>query len=210
MTISELLGTLGAKLAALGVAAKVALGASLAAASVAGAGAAGVLPPAAQHAVAAVVNTTPLHIPDSSDDNATPDEADRTDANAPALSGATGAGGAAADDGDQPADNHGACVSDVAQSAPHGAGGVHGQAVSEAAKSCPKATHTDDGHNDDDTATTTTTTLAEPDGDTTDVSGDDHGQTGEGHGQTGEGHGQSSVNHGKSGQGQGESGQHGR
>jgi hypothetical protein len=69
--MSGLLAGLIAKLAGLGLVAKVGLGLGVAAASVTGAGAAGALPDAAQHAVATVVGSaTPFTFPDSADDHA--------------------------------------------------------------------------------------------------------------------------------------------
>ncbi|HEX3393132.1 MAG TPA: hypothetical protein VHS52_01280 [Acidimicrobiales bacterium] len=214
MTISELLAALATKLGALGVAAKLALGLGLATAMAATAGAAGVLPTPAQHAVASVVNATPLHIPDPSDDhNAPPTVGGAGDTVAPVVGDTTGTGDEGTDTGtDQgttPSDAHGACVSAVAKSAPTGAGGVHGQAVSDAAKTCPKTT----GAGDE--VTTTTTTTVDDGGAqgavTPEIEGaQGHGQSAADHGQSAADHGQSGQVHGQSGQDHGSSGQHGR
>ena len=69
MAISDSRGSLAAKLAGLGLAAKVALGLGIAAAATSAAGAAGVLPGPAQSAFADVVQTvTPLQVPDGHSD----------------------------------------------------------------------------------------------------------------------------------------------
>jgi hypothetical protein len=207
MTISELLTALAAKLGGLGLAAKAALGLGLATATATAAGAAGVLPAPAQHALATVVNATPLHIPDGTDGHdATETVTDDNATTPPAVSGPTttvdtGDVGTGTGTGGQPADTHGACVSGVAQSAPKGAGVVHGEAVSAAAKSCPK------GAGGDEEATTTTTTTTIGSG-AADQSGQDHGQSGQDHGQSGQDHGQSGQDHGQSGQDHGGSGRH--
>jgi hypothetical protein len=215
MTISQLLAALAAKLAGLGMAAKAALGLALATASVASAGAAGVLPDPAQHAVATVVNaTSPLHIPDTTDaDDSTKTVTDLTGSGVPDVGGVTdpaddGVTGdvPGTDDAGQPADNHGACVSAVAHDAPRGPGGVHGRAVSEAAKACPKPA--DDGDDHGGATTTTSTTVAGTGGVTTtdDHSGPGGGQGDQGHGQSGEQHGHGG---GEGNSGHGNSGQHG-
>ncbi|HEX8770226.1 MAG TPA: hypothetical protein VF711_05615 [Acidimicrobiales bacterium] len=198
MMISELLAGLAAKLAALGVAGKVALGLGLATASAASAGAAGALPDAAQHALATVVNTTPLHIPDVAS------AADDGQTMVPAVSGDIVPGGSSATDDDATddatdpaADNHGACVSAVAKSAPKGAGGVHGKAVSAAAHSCPGK----EGSDDESTSTTSTSTTVEPVPTTVSPTGGDAAEGGQGHGKSGENHGSSGQSHGKGSQG---------
>lgn len=213
MTISELLTALAAKLGGLGLAAKAALGLGLATATAATVGAAGALPAPAQHAVATVVNATPLHIPDGTDDDdATATVTDSNGTTPPAVNdpATTGDGtdvgtGAGAGTAGQPTDTHGACVSAVAQNAPKGPGGVHGDAVSAAAQTCPKGAEADD----EATTTTTSTTIAS--GGAAELSGQDHGQSGQDHGQSGQDHGQSGQDHGgQTGQDRGGSGQHGR
>lgn len=169
MSISELLAALAAKLSAMGLAAKAALGVGLATATAAAGGAAGVLPDAAQHAVASVVNAvSPLQIPDVGGSGSTGTTGNNeavtnpvgglTGTDQPTVGGGTSTGDDPTGTGDQgqPADTHGACVSAVAKQAPTGAGGVHGKAVSEAAKSCPKPTGSDDNPG---TSTTTTTVV---------------------------------------------------
>ena len=67
------------------------------------------------------------------------------DAQDPETGDAGGSGSGAAGDCPDDVANHGDHVSSVAHSAPHGAGGVHGKAVSEAAHSdCGKKAHSDD------------------------------------------------------------------
>jgi hypothetical protein len=79
--LSELFAGLMAKLAGLGLAAKIGLGLGVAAASVSGAGAAGALPDAAQHAVATVVGAaTPFTFPDTASDHANMGETVSSDA----------------------------------------------------------------------------------------------------------------------------------
>lgn len=188
MIVSEFLAGLAAKLAALGVAGKVALGLGLASASAAGAGAAGALPDAAQHALATVVNATPLRIPDVASNTA-----NGQTVTVPTGSDVVGPGGPTGTDDDptgddatdQAADNHGACVAAVAKSAPKGAGGVHGEAVSAAAHSCPGG-----GGSDDETTTSTSTTI-EPVPATVSPTGSDAAEGNHGHGKSGEEHGQS-------------------
>jgi len=198
MTISELLTTLAAKLGGLGLAAKAALGLGLATATAATVGAAGVLPAPAQHAVATVVNATPLHIPDGTDDHdATATVTTSNGTTPPAVSDPATAGdgtdvgsGTGTGTAGQPTDTHGACVSTVAQNAPKGPGGVHGDAVSAAAQTCPKGTEAGDGT----TTTSTSTTIAS--GEAADLSGQVHGQSGQVHGQSGQDHG-GSGQHGR-------------
>jgi hypothetical protein len=68
MLVTEFLSGLAAKLAGLGLAAKLGLGVGVAAAAVGGAGAANVLPEPVQHAVATAVDTvTPFQFPDKAD-----------------------------------------------------------------------------------------------------------------------------------------------
>lgn len=189
VTIAELLAALAAKLTGLGMAAKAALGLGVAAASVTGAGAAGILPDPAQNAVAAAVSAvSPFELPDSGS----------------AVTADEGAGGTdgVIGDADGPtagarADNHGACVSEVAKNAPKGPGGVHGEAVSAAARSdCGK-----DSSTSTTTPTSTSTTSTTIDGDV--ATADDNRGRG-GPGPNGGGAGNSGP--GNSGNGNGNSG----
>lgn len=144
-----------AKLAGLGLAAKVALGAGVAAAAVTTAGVANVLPDQAKHGVASIVNAvSPIDIPDIPSQIGL-DVDGEVDVTIPTTT-LPGAIGGIDDDltGDDTADdeapaNHGACVSAVARD--RGLQGrEHGQAVSAIAQSdCGK---------EDETATSTTTT----------------------------------------------------
>ncbi|HEX3620970.1 MAG TPA: hypothetical protein VHT97_01505 [Acidimicrobiales bacterium] len=131
------------------LAAKVALGVGVAAASVGAAGATGVLPDQAQHAVASVVNaTTPFVLPDPS--TARPQVADDVPTSSTSTTLARGTGttlaGGAGDDAatgghatEDQADNHGACVSAVAQD--KSGTDSHGKTVSSVARSdCGKTT----------------------------------------------------------------------
>lgn len=156
--LSELLAGLVAKLAGLGMAAKAGLGMAVAAASVTGAGAANVLPDPAQHAVATAVSAaTPFELPDPGDAV--------TDAK---VGGTDQTDGADADGAGKPADNHGACVSEIARNAPRGPGGDHGEAVSTAARSdCGKSSTT--------TSSSSTTSTSTPSTTTTTIDGDGEG-----------------------------------
>ena len=163
-----------AKLAGLGLAAKVALGAGVAAAAVTTAGATGVLPAPAQHGVAVAVNAiSPLEFPDL-DGKVKVAADDSSDVTLPTttLPGDDGVGGdddAAGDDAEAK-DNHGACVSEVAKDKGL-TGREHGQAVSAIAKSdCGKEDETPTSTTTTSTTTTTTTTILE---------GDETGETGE-------------------------------
>lgn len=190
--IRQTLGNRVARVAGLGLVAKLALGVGVAAASVTTAGAANVLPDPAQDAVAAVVNAaTPLHMDDShpgrghhkttkaGTDGARADDpaGDMTDLEVD-DDGTDGEG--------KPTDNHGACVSAIAKAAPTGQGSEHGKVVSEAAKSCPK------GHGPEETPSPTTSST---------VAGTNVGETGEdeGPGQAGQPHGQAGQTHGRAG-----------
>jgi hypothetical protein len=153
------------KLAALGMAAKVALGVGVAAAAVTTAGIAGALPGPAQNTVAAVVNAvSPLELPRAAagavGDTATDDTSDLRDPTTTvALPGADDQTGDDPVAGVTPV-NHGACVSAIAHDTSV-SGREHGKAVSEAAKS-------DCGKTDDEMASTTSTSST-----TTSVPGDD-------------------------------------
>ena len=161
-----------AKLAGLGVFAKVALGVGVAAAAVTTAGASGVLPAPAQHGVATIVNAvSPLDIPDGPVELGVKVQADvDADVTIPTttLPGGDGTGDG---DGDDPGDdsgdddaklNHGTCVSTVAKDKSL-SGREHGQAVSAIAQS-------DCGKEGEPTTTvppvsTTTTSTTVPEGD---------------------------------------------
>lgn len=184
--ISELLAGLVAKLTGLGMAAKAALGMGVAAASVTGAGAANLLPDPAQHAVSTAVSAaTPFELPDG-DDTESGGGVEGTDQ--------------VSDDAADPsgrAVNHGACVSAVAKNAPRGAGGVHGEAVSAAARSdCGKisssSTTTSSISPTTTSLATTTTTIDEET-----LTADDN----RGRGGPGRGGGQGNGNSGNSGPG---------
>jgi len=154
-----------AKLAGLGIAAKVALGAGVAAAAVTTAGATGVLPAPAQHGVAVAVNAiSPLEFPDL--DAKVKVAADVTsDVTLPTTT-IPGDDGVVGDDestgtDDEAQANHGACVSEVARDKGL-SGREHGQAVAAIAKSdCGKEDETPTSTTT--STTTTTTTLLEAD-----------------------------------------------
>ena len=152
-----------AKLAGLGIAAKVALGAGVAAAAVTTAGATGVLPAPAQHGVAVAVNTiSPLEFPDLEAKVKAAAADDSSDVTLPTttIPGDDGVVGddESTDDDTDAKNNHGACVSEVARDKGL-TGREHGQAVSAIAKSdCGK---------EDETTTSTTTTSTLPEGDET-------------------------------------------
>jgi len=204
--IKNTLAARAAKVAGLGAIAKLALGVGVAAAAVTTAGAANVLPDPAQNAVATVVNAaTPLHIDgahhhghsgnhvtDAVTDASTDDETGTIGDDTGTTGDDTGVAG-------QPTDNHGACVSAIAKSAPTGQGSDHGAAVSEAAKNCPKA-------HDDATPAPAAATPGQA-GDHHGQAGDDHGQAGDDHGQAGDDHGQAGDDHGQAGQTHGPAGQ---
>ncbi len=126
-----------AKLAGLGLAAKVALGAGVAAAAVTTAGATGVLPDAAQHGVASVVNAiSPLEIPDVPAKISASVQAE-VDPDLPIpTTTLPGLGGDQTDDDatddatgdDEQFADHGACVSEVAKDKGL-TGREHGQAA---------------------------------------------------------------------------------
>ncbi len=195
-----------AKLAGLGVAAKVALGVGVAAAAVTTAGAGGVLPDAAQHGVAVAVNAvSPLDIPDRAKDKAVaddilaPDADTDVDVTAPTTS-VPGVGDPTVDDdGDDPTgddeatDNHGACVSAVARDKGL-TGREHGQAVSAIAQSdCGKEGETTTTTSP---STTTTTTTVPDDGDESQAPSENAGPgnsggNGNGNGNKGKGSGNS-------------------
>jgi hypothetical protein len=160
MLLSDLLSGLAGKLAG-GLAAKAALALGIATATVTGAGAAGVLPGPAQHAVATVVNAvSPLDIPDTSD-LVKVDTTKVTDPTALLGDEDEGVDNEVGDDqGGQPKDNHGACVSAVAKDKST-VGREHGLAVSTAAKSdCGKeGTTTSSSTSSTSSTTTTSTTL---------------------------------------------------
>jgi len=154
VSVSELLAVVAARLAGLGMAAKAALGMGLAAASVSGAGIAGILPDPVHHAVATVVSA------------ATPFELSDSGAAGTHGPGADDAAGVPDDDADADvadadrADNHGACVSEVAQIAPRGPNGEHGQAVSRAARSdCGEDSSRSTTTSSTSTSSTTSSTL---------------------------------------------------
>ena len=159
---------IAAKLAGLGVFAKAALGVGIAAAAVTTAGATDVLPAPAQHAVAVAVNAiSPLELPDDARVRVAADDAADLDVDVTAptttvpVPGTDDPADDPADDGDETAtDNHGACVSAVAQDKGL-TGREHGQAVSAIAKS-------DCGKEDAATSTTLPSTTT-----STTVAGDD-------------------------------------
>lgn len=137
MLVQSLVGSL---------AARVAMGIGLATAGVTAAGAAGVLPAAAQHAVATVVGAaTPFQMPDDTSgqapgtvrapedrvDPTTTTSVPRTTTSLPSPTAAVTGPARAETDRD---DNHGACVSTVAQDRSL-TGEDHGKAVSAVAQS---------------------------------------------------------------------------
>ena len=150
------------KLAALGMAARVALGVGVATAAVTTAGMAGALPGPAQDTVAAVVNAvSPLDLPRSAGDvgDATTDVTTdpTTDPTTDVTSPSTTLPGGDDQTADDPVDgvapaNHGACVSAIAHDKSV-SGREHGRAVSTAAKS-------DCGKTDDETTSTTSATSS--------------------------------------------------
>lgn len=164
------------------LAAKVAMGVGLATASVAAVGATGVLPDAAQHAVASVVSaTTPFALPDpSSVTGATAAVDDPSGSTTTSSTSTTVAGGngsvtsttiAGTDDdeatgtgaaGEDGADNHGACVSAIAQDKSTSGTDNHGKVVSTVARSdCGKTSTTVPGSTtSSSTSTSTSTTVA--------------------------------------------------
>ena len=161
-----------AKLAGLGIAAKIALGAGVAAAAVTTAGATGVLPGPAQHGVAVAVNAiSPLEFPDlEAKVRAAADESSDVTlptTTIPGNDGVVGDDDPLGDDtgtDDEAKDNHGACVSEVAKDKGL-TGREHGQAVSAIAKSdCGKE---DETPSSTTTTSTTSTTPTLPEGDET-------------------------------------------
>jgi hypothetical protein len=198
------------KLAGLGIAAKAALGLGVAAAAVTTAGATGVLPPPAQHAVASVVDAvTPLQLPDptasagvnvgaggSSTDVSIPAsttttiDKDATDDSSDDATGAAPSGPVGGTTSGQP-DNHGACVSAVAQDKST-TGRDHGKAVSTAARSdCGKTGETSSTTSTSSTSSTSTTSTTTAGG--TGASVNSAGGHGNGNGNQG------NADHGKSG-----------
>lgn len=171
------------KLAALGMAAKVALGFGVAAAAVTTAGMAGALPGPAQNTVAAVVSAlSPLDLPGAAGDVADHVTSDvttdvTTDTTLPRDDDVTG------DDpveGEAPA-NHGACVSAIAHDKSV-SGREHGKAVSEVARSdCGKTG--DDTTTSSTTSTSTTSTI--PGDETEEISGSSGPNSNSGHGNGG-------------------------
>ena len=190
--LTELLAGLVAKLSALGMAAKAALGMAVAAAGVTGAGAANVLPDPAQHAVASAVSAaTPFEFADPRDAVTGDDEVGDT-----GEDGADGAG--------KPADNHGACVSEIAKNAPRGPGGEHGRAVSAAARSdCGKSSTTTSSSSTSTSTPSTTTTTIDDEEDAIDANrGPGSRGQGNGNGNSGPGNsGPGNSGHGSSGPG---------
>lgn len=160
---------IAAKLAGFGVYAKLALGVGVAAAAVTTASITDVLPAPAQRAVAVAVNAiSPLELPDGARVSVAADDDDvdlDVDVTVPlttvSIPGADGLiDDPADDDGDETAtDNHGACVSAVANDRGL-TGREHGQAVSAIAQSdCGK----EDEATTSTTSTTTTTIAGEED-----------------------------------------------
>ena len=140
MLVSELLAGLAAKLAGLGLAAKVGLGLGVAAASVGGAGAAGVLPDPVKDVVSTAVSAvTPL---DLTDDGSGDDTDEGTD---------DGSGQATNTKND-----FGEAVSADARGESDGVKGVDGQVISELARN-KNNDKPNNGKNTTDSTTATTT-----------------------------------------------------
>jgi hypothetical protein len=200
------------------LAAKVALGVGVAAASMTAVGATGVLPDAAQHAVASVVSaTTPFALPDPStavaaevgDDTpgSTTTSSSTTSSTTPTTSSTTPTtllgGGTGTpttlpgdtDDGDgagNQADNHGACVSAVAQDKT--GTDNHGKTVSSVARSdCGKTSTSSPSPSSTSTSTSTSTPTTVAGASRTANSGPgNNGNNGNGNGNSGGGSGKSS------------------
>ncbi len=133
MLVPEFLTGLAAKLAGMGLAAKLGLGVGVAAASVGGAGAAGVLPGPIQDVISTAVSTvTPFELPgDDTLDDTLDDLGD--DGGDGADDGGDGAGDGAAPD-TNPNTDFGKAVSADARGESDGVKGVDGQVISELAR----------------------------------------------------------------------------